>query len=128
METSTKNNVQDYKAIVAVLENYAEGLRTGNIELLKKSFHPDAIMYGFWEEYFIEGGIANLYDSVAKHGAAPHLAAHIDILDKTENTALARVGYERNAAGKEGIDYHSLIKVGGEWKVISKLFHIPVKE
>ncbi|NIG52529.1 nuclear transport factor 2 family protein [Chitinophaga sp. Cy-1792] len=128
MAVTENNSVQEYKAIVSVLENYVEGLRTGNIERLKKSFHQDAIMYGYWEEYFIEGGISNLYDSVEKHGAAPHFSTHIDILDKTENTALARIRYERNAADKDGVDYHSLIKVKGEWKVISKLFQISVKQ
>ncbi len=127
MTTSEKNNVQDYKAVVAILENYVEGLKTGNTEQLKKSFHQDAIMYGYWEEYFIEGGISNLYDSVEKHGNAPYFTTHIDILDKTENTALARIKYEKNAADKDGIDYHSLIKIAGEWKIISKLFQISVK-
>lgn len=118
------NTIQDYEGVVSVLENYVEGLRTGNIEQLQKVFHQDAIMYGHWEEYLIEGNIKNLYDSVAKHGSAPHLKAHIDVLHKTGSTALARVEYEENAAGKDGIDYHSLLKIKGEWVVISKLFHV----
>ncbi|WP_162903107.1 nuclear transport factor 2 family protein [Taibaiella koreensis] len=114
-------NTQD-KEIISVLENYAEGLRNGNIEQLKKTFHRDAIMYGYWDQYLVEGSITNLYDSVARHGSAPHLNTRIEILHKAENIALVRVEYEKNAANKDGMDYHSLIKVNGEWKVIAKLF------
>lgn len=64
---------------------------------------------------------------MAKYGAAPHFTTHIDVLHKTENIALARIGYERNAADKDGVDYHSLIKMDGEWKVISKLFQTSEK-
>ncbi|MDN3692406.1 nuclear transport factor 2 family protein [Chryseobacterium tructae] len=89
---------------------------------LRESFYKDAIMYGYWDEYLVEGGIANLYDSVAKHGKAPNIKTHIDILHKTDRIALARIVYEKNAAEKDGMDYHALIKVEGKWKVISKLF------
>jgi len=122
MATSEKNTVQDYAAIKAVLENYTEGLRNGNIEQLKKSFHTDAIMYGYWDEFLVEGSITNLYDSVEKHGIAPNIKVNIDVLHKTNDIAVARIGYENNAAGKDGVDYHSLIKVNEEWKIVSKLF------
>ncbi|NML38557.1 nuclear transport factor 2 family protein [Chitinophaga sp. G-6-1-13] len=113
--------IQDAE-IISVLENYAEALRMGNIEQLQKTFHGDAIMYGYWDQHLVEGGIANLYDSVARHGAAPHLKARIEVLHKAGNIALVRVEYENNAAGKDGVDYHSLIKINGEWRVIAKLF------
>ncbi|MBB5638975.1 hypothetical protein HDF26_001217 [Pedobacter cryoconitis] len=118
------STIEDYKEVNSVLERYAEGLRTGNVEELQKIFHPDAIMYGHWEEYLIEGNITNLYDSVAKHGPAPELKTQIDVLHKTATTATGRVEYEKNAAGKDGIDYHSLLKINGEWVIISKVFHV----
>ncbi|MBV8325046.1 nuclear transport factor 2 family protein [Chryseobacterium sp.] len=116
------NNVQDYQDIITVLENYTEGLKSGSVGQLQLSFHKDAIMYGYWDEYLVEGGVSNLYDSVAKHGAASNIKTHIDILHTTDHIALARIMYEKNAAGKDGMDYHALIKVEGKWKVISKLF------
>lgn len=128
MTNKHQNSVEDYQAIMTVLKNYVNGLQEGNVGILKQSFHTEAIMYGYWESYFVEGGINNLYDSVTKHGSAPHLVAHIDILYKAKDIALARIVYERNAAEKDGEDLHSLIRVNGEWKIISKLFQIPVAE
>jgi hypothetical protein len=122
MATSEKNTVEEYASIKAVLENYTEALRSGNIEQLKKSFHTDAIMYGYWDDFLVEGSITNLYDSVEKHGMAPGIKVNIDVLHKANDIALARIGYENNAAGKDGVDYHSLIRVNNEWKIISKLF------
>ncbi|SHL23122.1 AtzH-like domain-containing protein [Chryseobacterium polytrichastri] len=127
LSEKNSNGVQSYTDILSVLENYVKSLKEGNVEQLQKTFHGEAVMYGYWEEHLIEGSIINLYNSVTKYGAAPHITAHIDILHKTEDIALARIEYERNAADKNGVDYHSLIKVNGEWKVISKLFQIPVK-
>lgn len=121
-----EDHIKEYQAITTVLNTYADGLRTGNLAQLKQVFHQDAIMYGYWEQQFVEGRINNLYDSVSKYGSAPSLVAHIDILYKADNIALARVIYEKNAANKNGQDLHSLIKVDGQWKVIAKLFEIPL--
>ncbi len=128
MANKHQNSVEDYQNIMAVLYNYVSGLHTGNVETLEKSFHTEAIMYGYWENFLVDGSINNLYESVTKHGQAPHITAHIDILYKAKDIALARIVYERNAAEKNGEDLHSLIRINGEWKIISKLFQIPAED
>lgn len=40
------NSITEMEAIRKAARQYHEGLQTGNIELLKKSFHPQAMMYG----------------------------------------------------------------------------------
>ena len=42
----------------------------------------------------------------------------------TPTTAVVRVTMERDAAGADYTDYHSLIKIDGRWKVVAKLFHL----
>jgi hypothetical protein len=44
------NSVQDYDDVLAVVQGYVEGLRTGDVEQLKKTFHKDAVMYGHLPE------------------------------------------------------------------------------
>lgn len=118
------NAVADYDAVVAVVGGYVEGLRTGEIAQLKKTFHKDAIMYGFSPDGLLEGTIDNLYTFVEKYGSAKDIKVWLDVLHMTPTTAVVRVTMENDAAGCDYTDYHSLIKIDGQWKVIAKLFHL----
>ena len=118
------NSVQDYDDVLAVVQGYVEGLKTGDVEQLKKTFHKDAIMYGHLPEGLSQGSVENLYTYVEKFGAAAKIKTHLTVLHKTPTTAIVRVEMERDAADEDFTDYHSLIKVDGEWKVVAKLFHL----
>ena len=123
-ENKNINSVQDYDDVLAVVQGYVEGLKTGNVEQLKKTFHKDAIMYGHLPEGLSEGSIENLYNYVDKFGAAPNIKTNLTVLHKTPTTAIVRVEMESDAANEDFTDYHSLIKVDGAWKVVAKLFHL----
>jgi hypothetical protein len=118
------NTVQDYEDVLGVVKGYVEGLRIGNIEQLKKTFHKDAVMYGHLENELSGGSINNLYAYVEEFGGAPNIKTHLDVLHKTSTTAVVRVEMEGDAANEDFTDYHSLIKIAGEWKVVAKLFHL----
>ncbi|SEJ72863.1 Putative lumazine-binding [Dyadobacter koreensis] len=123
-ENKNINTVQDYDEVLAVVKGYVEGLRTGDVDLLKKTFHKDAVMYGHLPEGLSEGSIENLYTYIEKFGAASYIKTHLSVLHKTPTTAVVRVEMESDAAGEDFTDYHSLIKVDGAWKVVAKLFHL----
>lgn len=118
------NTVQDYKDVLAVVNGYVEGLKTGNVAQLKNTFHQDAVMYGHLGKDLSQGSIQNLYAYVEKFGAAPNIVTNVTVLHKTPTTATVRVEMEHDAADEDFTDYHSLIKINGEWKVVAKLFHL----
>lgn len=120
----SKTPIKDYKQIVEVIGKYVEGLVTGKKEVMKPAFHADATMYGYNSNGFLGGPIQNLWDFVDKAGAAPDLKARIDILDVEGTIATARISLENDAYGESYTDYHQLLKVDGEWKVIGKVFHL----
>ncbi|KQX00860.1 nuclear transport factor 2 family protein [Flavobacterium sp. Root420] len=121
------NTVQDYEDVLAAMEGYVHGLKTGSVAELKKTFHQDAVMYGYLGNDFSQGSIDNLYTYVKKFGAAPNIETNLTVLHKTPTTAIVRIEMEHDAAGEDFTDYHSLIKINGEWKVVSKLFHLYTK-
>mgnify|MGYP003454801450 CR=1 FL=1 len=121
------NTVQDYEDVLAAIQGYVNGLKTGNVEELKKTFHKNAIMYGHLGDDLSEGSINNLYSYVEKFGAAPNIKTNLTVLHKTPTTATVRVEMEHDAADEDFTDYHSLIKINGEWKVVAKLFHLYTK-
>lgn len=118
------NTVQDYEDVLAAMQGYVNGLKTGNVEELKKTFHKNAVMYGHLEDGLSEGSIDNLYTYVEKFGAAPNIKTNLTVLHKTPTTATVRIEMEHDAADEDFTDYHSLIKINGEWKVVAKLFHL----
>jgi len=121
------NAVQDYEDVLAAMEGYVQGLKTGNVAELKKTFHENAIMYGHLGNDLSQGSIDNLYTYVEKFGAAPNIKTNLTVLHKTPTTAIVRIEMEHDAADEDFTDYHSLIKINGEWKVVSKLFHLYTK-
>ncbi|MFM0047124.1 nuclear transport factor 2 family protein [Paraburkholderia sediminicola] len=118
------NAVQDYEDILEVVGEYVKGLKVGNVDGLKRAFHENAVMYGFTDQGLLEGTIQNLYDYVKNYGDAPKIKTRFDVLHKTPTTAVVRVELENDAADGNFTDYHSLIKVGNEWKIVAKLFHL----
>ena len=118
------NTVQDYEEVLAAMEGYVHGLKTGNVAELKKTFYKDAIMYGHLGSDLSQGNIDNLYTYVEKFGAAPNIKTNLTVLHKTPTTAVVRIEMEHDAADEDFTDFHSLIKIDGEWKVVAKLFHL----
>lgn len=118
------NTVQDCEDVLAAMEGYVHGLKTGNVAELKKTFHKDAIMYSHLGSDLSQGSIDNLYTYVEKFGAAPNIKTNLTVLHKTPTTAVVRIEMEHDAADEDFTDFHSLIKIDGAWKVVAKLFHL----
>lgn len=117
-----KIKVSDYEAVVEVVSKYTEACKVGKSEVMKSAFHKDAIMYGYLNGALSEGSIENLYGAVDQFGAAPEAKTRIDVLSIEGTAATVRVTLE-DWHGIAFTDFHSLLKIDGEWKIISKVFH-----
>ncbi|CAM1505798.1 Fc.00g114350.m01.CDS01 [Cosmosporella sp. VM-42] len=115
----------EYDEITRVVQDYyIEGLRAGSTATITKSFHKDAIMYGFTlDGTLLSGPIKNLYDIVDQYGDAPKLKTRVDILNITPTTALIKVEMENGTGGFDYTDFHTMMKFDGQWKIITKVFH-----
>lgn len=121
---STPEN-EDKQAILKVIDTYIEGLRSGRVDLLKKVFYKDAIMYGFSEKNKItEGSVQHLYDIIEKNGALANVTSKNTIQHQTSNTASVLAELKTTAPNQNSTDYLSLMKINGEWKIISKVYHL----
>lgn len=119
-----RTTTKDYAEIAAVVQKYIEGCNEGKSAVMKPAFDGGAVMYGTKADGSVEasGSIENLYGIVDSVGADNGGSARIDILDTTECTAVARVIIE-NWHGLTFTDYHSLMKIGDEWKIVAKVYH-----
>ncbi|MGX5858293.1 nuclear transport factor 2 family protein [Dyadobacter jiangsuensis] len=122
--TKNINSIADYDAILAVAQTYVEGLKTGNVDLLKQTFHPDGIMAGFMPGGRLNTKLQFLFDFTEENGDAPKVKAHLSILHKAETAAVVLVELEDLQGGAGSTDYLSFLKIDGEWKALSKVFNL----
>lgn len=122
--TKNINSIADYDAILNVAQVYVEGLRTGDVDQLKQTFHPDGLMAGTMPDGKLTTKLQFLFDFTAENGPAPEVKSHVSILHKAETAAMVLVELE-DLQGKVGsTDYLSMLKIDDEWKIIAKAFNL----
>jgi hypothetical protein len=64
-----------------------------------------------------------LFDWVDQNGPATELQGRVTSIDLIETVATVRLELE-NWSGRRFTDLFTLVKVDGDWKIISKVFHL----
>lgn len=101
---------------------YVDGWVTGDVELAKKAFHKDAVMYGYLNGDLCAGSIEALYGAIGQLGADSATKSEVDVMEIAGNAATVRVILE-NWHGMRFTDFHSLVKIDGKWQIVAKIFH-----
>lgn len=118
------NMSSDANGIREAINYYAEGMRTGNVEILQKGFHQQAILCGYLGDDMIAAPIEGLYDWVnanpAPAATGEVFGCSILAIEVTGRVAAATV----RETSHEGdvIDYFHLLKDGARWWIVSKLW------
>ena len=123
LANNTAVNLSDYDAINRTVQHYIDGGKTGKSEEMKLAFHPDATIFGYFGPDFFGGPIQKLFDWVDQNSPATELQGRIANIDLIETVATVRLELE-NWGGHRFTDLFTLIKVDGEWKIFSKVFHL----
>jgi Putative lumazine-binding len=113
---------QDEQAVRAVVEAYLYGLKHNDVESLKKAFWPEAKLF------FVkrDGGLGQLTQAqwysgfAASAGKEEQGTLRITDLDLTDNAASVKV--EEDYPTSVYIDYLSLLKFDGQWKIVNKIY------
>lgn len=117
-----KITVSDYEAVLNTVNKYVEGCKAGKSDLMKSAFTENALMYGYLNGQLFDGSIEALYGAVDQFGPAPDAVTRVDVLSIEGTAATVRVVLE-NWHGIAFTDFHNLLKVDGEWKIVAKVFH-----
>lgn len=108
--------VSDYEAVLTTVGKYTEACKVGKSEVMKPAFTDNALMYGYLNGQLFNGSIEALY------GAAPEAKTRVDVLSIEGTAATVRVVLE-DWHGIAFTDFHELLKIDGEWKIVAKVFH-----
>jgi hypothetical protein len=119
-QTITKTTEEE--AVRQVVQTYLHGLKFNDVESLKKAFWPDAKLF------FVkrDGQLGQLTQSQWYEGFAGSAGKEekgelrITAVDITDNAASVKV--EEDYPNSVYVDYISLLKLNGEWKIVNKIY------
>ncbi len=111
----------DHEAIVQTLNYYLDGGTNNDFATLKKAFHESATMQ------FIDGegnhqsvNAIAFFEGGMKPGPKQDRQTRITSIEVNGNAASARL--EIDYPTFRFVDFMNLLKIDGEWKVVSKIF------
>jgi hypothetical protein len=117
-------------AVRVPLENYIKAHATGDPEYARKAFHTEGNMI-----WIRDGNYSSeTFDSFIKRAFTGKPAADeaqrkngrkIEAIDVTGNAAIARIVLDYPSV--KFVDYMTLLKINGEWKIVNKSFYAEPK-
>jgi hypothetical protein len=116
-------DVREHDAIAKTLQHYIDGTRSGNGDDMKPAFHKDATIFGYAGADLFGGPIRQLFDWIDQNGPAAELQTRVASIDLAGTAAIVRLELT-NLNGARYTDMFTLLKVDGEWKIMSKVFHL----
>lgn len=121
---NTTTYVQDYQAIVAVLKQYNAGGAQADSSIMRPAFSSQATIFGVDGEDQLTGGpIEGLFEIIdSAFRPSPQAKAAIVRVDIVGTAASARVDTD-DISGFRFTDFFNLLKVQGEWTIVSKIYH-----
>lgn len=115
-------------AVRVPLENYLKGHETGNPEFMKKAFHTEGDLMFIRDGKFTTRSFADYIAGMSGKPAADESKRkrYIESVDVSGNAAVGKIILDYPNA--KFVDYMTLLKIDGEWKIVNKSFHMERKE
>jgi hypothetical protein len=116
----------DESQITAAVEGYVVAMSTGDEDALRAAFHPFASIIGNYQGEVEWLNVDAYVREVLGASMLPNYSPsfRIGLLDITDDAATVKVGDEFGTM--RFTDYLSLLKIAGEWKIVSKLYHLHI--
>ena len=125
---SLSEDTGEYRAIMATMQRYIDGGRTGQSDLMRPAFHPDATIVGYCGGSLLTGSIGQLFDWIDHNGPAPNITPRFASVEVVETVAVVRLevkGWSGKMAGENArmSDIFTLLKMPEGWCITQKTFH-----
>ena len=115
-------------AIRIPLENYLKGHATGDGEHMRKAFHTEGNLVFIRDGKFSTRSFAEYIAGFTGKPAADEAnrKRYIESVDFAGNAGSAKIILDYPAM--RFVDYMSLLKIDGEWKIVNKIFYAEPKQ
>ena len=121
--TKMHEDVHEYDAITKAIQPYIDGMKSGKGDDMMPAFHHEATIFGYAGADLFGGPIQQLFDWSDQNDPATALEERIASIDIAKTVATVRLELT-NLNGARYTDMFTLLKVDGEWKIMSKVFHL----
>jgi len=114
-------------AVRVPLENYLKGHATGDGEYMRKAFHTEGNLIFVRDGKFTTRSFTDYIAGFTGKPAADEAQRKrsIEAIDVAGNAASAKIILDYPTARL--VDYMSLLKIDGEWKIVNKIFYAEPK-
>ena len=114
-------------AVRVPLENYLKGHATGDGEYMRKAFHTEGNLIFIREGKFTTRSFADYIAGFTGKPATDEAERKrsIESIDVSGNAAVAKIILDYPTT--RFVDYMSLLKIDGEWKIVTKIFYAEPK-
>jgi hypothetical protein len=121
---STDVQVDEREAIASAIQLYIDGASKGEAAKLHQAFHEEAWMYGSVAGQRYDMPIAQMAEMVSSQPLDSDGSFSAQITDLQQDGDVARVRLEENGCwgGISFVDYFTLAKIDGAWKIVNKTF------
>jgi hypothetical protein len=110
----------------AVMERYVDAVYKADVETLRSLFHPAAVMSGYLGDTLLAGSpepfLADVVGRPSMESTGAPYKAHMMDVHASSLTASLRLEETGFFGVANFVNYFHLLKVDGEWKIVSKTF------
>lgn len=116
--------IEAFDAIAAALQLYIDGVAQGDAAKLTEAFHPDAQMYGAVGDHRYDMPITAFCEYIAEHPADVdgRFRARITSIVQAGDAASASVTEENHLGTLTFVDFFTLCRSEGRWRIANKTF------
>jgi putative lumazine-binding protein len=120
---ATSDRIGDYDAIRRVVQLCLDGEATGDVAKLEEAFHAEARMNGSLDGTRYDGPIQALFEMAAEGPAdTGNYEARILSVTQVGDAATAMVAEAGYWGTVSFVDFFSLCRIDGAWKIVNKTF------
>jgi hypothetical protein len=115
-------------AVRIPLDNYIKGHATGEGQYMKMAFHAEGTLIFIRDGKYTTRSFADYIAGFTGKPAADEAKRKrtIEAIDVSGNAASAKIVLDY--PNTRFVDYMSLLKIDGEWKIVNKIFHAEAKQ
>ena len=115
----------DYASVRTVIDNYIKGSYTADTDLLKRCFHPNALMSGYYRGDLDIGSPQPFFDQLeselSSKSSREDYKAEVTFIHIAGCMASAGL-VEDNLLGTSYVNHFHLLKIDNQWRIISKIY------
>jgi putative lumazine-binding protein len=120
--THDDTTIEDFDAISAAIQLYIDGSAQGDAAKLAEAFHPDAQMYGAVGDQRFDEPMTEFFKLVAETPAGDTFRARITSITQAGDAATATVAEDGFWGTLSFMDFFSLCRSEGRWRIVNKTF------